>query len=169
MPEKLKTEIYVDSALTALFYDLCFDGRRHRKTEDWISMVSSIINKLLPTYNFIIHQSELDLGELQFEDEILNWYFPIGRKSYRVVIFQSGIISTFKKPKKAVYFADGGPEKAEAYKYDDNKGDLHSFHFFRCSAGQRPRFKLQYKGPVFNKEEAMLRASESLEKLSQKK
>ena len=170
MSERSKTEKYVDHTLKALFNDLCIDGHKLRKPKDWINKVSLILKKVLPTYNFIIHHGEVDLKGAEFEDIILNWYFPIGRKSYKVVIFKSGTISDFAKPKKNEYFTDGGPEKAEVYKHDDtNKDDGHLFHLFRCSTVQGPRFQLQYKGLVFNKEEIMLRASESLNELSEKK
>ena len=111
----------------------------------------------------------MNLGELHFTDEIFNWYFPVKGKSYRILIFGSGTVSAFKKLKKAVYFADGGPKKAQVSQNFDGNGDLHSFHLFRCSAGQRPSFKLQYKGQTFNKSEAMLKASESLMKCGLKK
>ena len=116
MSESRDVEDYVNSALITLFNSLWFDGRKMRKTKDWIAQAYSNMKNLLPTYNFIIYQSELELGELDLIDKIFDWYFPVENKSYGILIFASGTISGFKKPGKTVYFTDGGPEKPKFLK-----------------------------------------------------
>ena len=112
--ENKREEAVQDVIFPYLRHLLQKNGKRQKK-EKWIQETRTMIETLLPNFNYLIHKYSIIMIEENVKGILVSYVLPICGILYRILIFESGIFSGRSRLTSNTDVIFGGPIKPEYF------------------------------------------------------